>query len=333
MKKRFGILCIIFALTAVCFAGCGQNAEVSDESAERITFVLDWSPNTNHTGIYVAQALRFFEDEGLSVKIVSPPEDGAASLVAAGKADFGMDFQDTLAPAFARENPLPVTAVATVLQHNTSGLLSKKFTGITSPKDLENHSYASWDDPIELAMVEYVVEKDGGDFDKVQVIPTTVTDPISALNTQVDVLWSYEGWDAIAVAQSGLENNFIPFREIDPVFDYYTPVIIANNTFLQEHPDTAKRFLAALEKGYTYASQNPEQAADILCEAAPELDPILVQSSQQFLSPFYLEDGVAWGYIDPARWNAYYRWLYGNGLLSQPIGDNVGFTNEFLGGV
>mgnify|MGYP004456263075 CR=1 FL=1 len=324
---------MIFALTVVCFAGCGKKAEVTDESAERITFVLDWSPNTNHTGIYVAQALHFFEDEGLSVKIVSPPEDGAASLVAAGKADFGVDFQDTLAPAFAGENPLPVTAVATVLQHNTSGLLSKKSTGIVSPKDLENHSYASWDNPIELAMVEYVVEKDGGDFDKVQVIPTTVTDPISALNTQVDVLWSYEGWDAIAVAQNGLEINFMPFREIDPAFDYYTPVIIANNTFLQEHPDTTKRFLAALEKGYTYAAQNPEQAADILCEAAPEIDPMLVQNSQQFLSSFYLEDGVAWGYIDPARWNAYYQWLYDNGLLSRPIGNNVGFTNEFLGGV
>ena len=63
------------------------------EEPEKLTFVLDWTPNTNHTGLYVAQSLGYFEDQGLEVEIVQPPEDGANTLVASGKAQFGVSFQ------------------------------------------------------------------------------------------------------------------------------------------------------------------------------------------------------------------------------------------------
>ena len=92
---------------------------------EKITFVLDWTPNTNHTGLYVAEEKGYFEDAGVDVEIVQPPEDGASALVASGKAQFGIDFQDSIAPAFASDDPLPVTAVATLIQHNTSGIISR----------------------------------------------------------------------------------------------------------------------------------------------------------------------------------------------------------------
>ena len=92
--------------------------------------MLDWTPNTNHTGFYVAQAQGYFAEAGLKVNIIQPPEDGAVMMVASGNAEFCIDFQDYLAPVFASKETYPVTAVAALIQHNTSGIVSLKEDGI-----------------------------------------------------------------------------------------------------------------------------------------------------------------------------------------------------------
>ena len=105
---------------------------------------------------------------------------------------------------------------------------------------------------------------------------------------------------------------------------------IANNEFLEEEPETAKKFLTALRDGYEYAIENPQEAADILCEAAPELDPELVLASQEYLKDQYKAEVSQWGYIDPERWNAFYQWLNENGLTEAEIPENAGFSNDYL---
>lgn len=117
------------AFTACGGSGDPKKEKKKDAALEKVTLVLDWTPNTNHTGFYVAQEKGYFKDAGLEVEIVQPPEDGASALVASGKAQFGIDFQDSIAPAFAGEDPLPVTAVAALIQHNTSGVISRKRRG------------------------------------------------------------------------------------------------------------------------------------------------------------------------------------------------------------
>ncbi|RHV30103.1 ABC transporter substrate-binding protein [Ruminococcus sp. OM05-10BH] len=331
MKKK-----IVAVLTAGCMAlslaACGSG-EISqgENEKEKITFVLDWTPNTNHTGLYVAQEKGYFEDEGLEVEIVQPPEDGADALVASGKAQFGISFQDTMAPGVVGEDALPTTAVAAVVQHNTSGIISRKGEGMDTPKGLEGKKYATWDAPIEKAMMENVVEADGGDFSKVELIPSTVTDEVSALESKsVDAIWIFYAWAGVATEVAGLETDYFAFKDINPAFDYYTPVIIGNNEFLEKEPETAKKFLSAVKKGYEDAIEDPDGAAEILCEAAPELDQELVKASQEYLKDQYIADADRWGYIDPDRWNLFYNWLNENGLTENEIPENTGFSNEYL---
>ncbi|MBQ6824910.1 MAG: ABC transporter substrate-binding protein [Clostridia bacterium] len=322
--KRF-VAILLVAVLLICSAGCGAKKE------EKITFVLDWTPNTNHTGLYVALANGYFEEAGLNVEVVQPPEDGAEVLVATGKAQFGVSFQDTLAPAFLEE--MPVTAVAAMVQHNTSGIISRKGEGMDSPKGMEGKRYATWDLPVEKATVKQVVERDGGDFSKVQLVPSTVTDEVSALQSKaVDAIWIFYGWAGVACEVAGLETDYFDFAAIDPVFDYYTPVVIGNDRFLEEKPDQAKAFLAALGKGYTYAVEHPTEAADILMEAAPELksNAELVYASQKYLSAAYVDDAARWGEFDQARWAAFYTWLNENQLLEKTLEPTHGFTNEYL---
>ena len=107
----------------------------------------------------------FFEEEGIEVEVNQPPANGSESLVASGKADFGVSYQDTIAPAFASDEPLPVTALAAIINHNTSGIISMKETGIERPKDMEGHNYATWGLPIEQALMKSeTISKNGITF-------------------------------------------------------------------------------------------------------------------------------------------------------------------------
>ena len=146
MKKK--LLAVLLAITTILSTtACGsskKSAEKKSKKLEEITFVLDWTPNTNHTGLYVAQKLGYFKDAGLKVKIVQPPEDGVYSLVASGKAQFGVGFQDTMASALVGDDAMPIEAVATILQHNTSGIISRKGEGMDRPKGMEGKKYATW---------------------------------------------------------------------------------------------------------------------------------------------------------------------------------------------
>lgn len=323
MKKISKIL--ILCLILVFVVSCGKS-----KSNQKIKIVLDWVPNTNHTGLYVAKNLGYFKEEGLDVEIVQPPEGSTTALIGAGGAEFGISFQDTLAKSFARENPVPVTAVAAILQHNTSGIISLKEKGIDSPKKLEGKKYATWEDNIEQAILKKLVTDDKGDFSKVKLIPYTITDVVTGLKTDVDAVWVYYAWDGIATERAGLQTNFLKIRDYGEELDYYSPVIIANNDFLKKNPEIAKKVLKAIKKGYEYAIKNPEESAKILVKNSPELDINLVTVSQKWISKEYQSDVKEWGIIDASRWNRFYEWLYKNKAVEREIPKNFGYSNEYL---
>lgn len=324
------------AVLALSLAACtAQEGKNTNTDLEKITLCLDWTPNTNHTGLYVAKAKGYFKDAGLDVEIVQPPEGGAASMCASGQAQFAIDAQDTMAASLAIDDPLPITAVAALIQHNTSGIISRKGEGMNTPKGLENHTYATWDNPIEQAMLKNVVEAAGGDFSKVKLVPNNITDEAAALKAgQVDAIWIYYAWAGINAELSGLEFDYFAFRDLNPTFDYYTPVLIANNDYLAQHGDSAKAFLSAVKKGYEYAIANPEEAAQLLIDGdttgSLKGSEALVTASQKWLADQYKSDVEQWGYMDPARWDGFYQWLWDNQLITKQLPAGTGFTNEYL---
>lgn len=296
----------------------------------KVRFLLDWTPNTNHTGIYVAKELGYFKEAGLDVEIIQPTEGGALSLVAAGKAEFCVSFQEEIAAALTSSAPLPVKAVAAVIQHNTSGIISLAQKNIKTPKDMENHIYASWDTPIEKAILSAIAKADGGSYDKIKVVPNTVTDVVAALQTDIDMVWIYYAWDGIATELAGLQTNFINFGKMNPALDFYTPIVASSNDFLTKNPEIAKKFLAATAKGYDYAIRNPKDAAAILVKNAAGLDIKLVEKSQEWLKDQYMAEVTRWGMIDQKRWDTFYAWMFDNKLIEKKIGAGEGFTNDFL---
>ncbi len=318
------LLCLVTLIVAMRFISPVSNPQ-------SIVVALDYTPNTNHTGLYVAKELGYYKEAGLDVDIVQPAEDGADAMVATGSAQFGVGYQDVMANYLGSQNPLPVSAVAAILQHNTSGILSPKAAQITSPSKMENHTYATWNIPVEQAIVKAVVEQDGGDFSKVKLVPYTTDDEVQALRSgDFDAVWVYEGWARQNAIRQNYEHNYFAFRDISPVFDYYTPVLISSNKYLEEHPDEAKRYIDATKRGYEYAALHPFEAAEILKKEVPLLDRNFVVQSQKYASSMYLDDEGDWGKIDPARWNNFYSWMNMNKLTEIALQDNAGLNTTFI---
>ncbi|MBR3551946.1 MAG: ABC transporter substrate-binding protein [Clostridia bacterium] len=343
MKKFLAVLLALSLL--LCLCACRNKTDDTENGAatadtslpDKITIALDWTPNTNHTGLYVAQEKGYFKDAGLNVEIVYLGEDvSPAQLCSLGQVQFTIDAQDTIASGFALEEPLNVTAVAALLQHNTSGIISRKGDGITSPKGMEGKIYSSWDLPVELAMLESLVTSDGGDWSKVKCIPNSVFDEPTALGEKTtDAIWVFYGWACINAEVRGFDFDYFAFRDIDPTFDYYTPILIGNNDFLAQYPEATKALLAAIGKGYQYASEHPDEAADILIASdntgALDGAEALVKASQAWIADQYIADAPKWGYIDAARWDAFYDWLNENDLVERALPHGTGFTNDYLG--
>ena len=328
MKK---FLSLILALVLVFTLAACSGAKQETGNLKKITLCLDYTPNTNHSGIFAAKEKGYFSDEGLEVEIIQPEEGTATELCAAGKVEFAIDFQDYLAPSYIQG--LGITAVAAIINHNTAGIIARK-DELETPKGLEGDKYATYMAPIELAMTNYLCEKAGGDSSKINYIQDYPTNAAEALENNVfDSLCIYYAWDGINAEMTG-DFDFVYYKDCESVFDYYSPVIIANNDFLKNDTETAKAALRAIKKGYEFAIENPDEAADILINSdetgALNGREDFIKKSQKWLSQKYVEDGESWGYIDPVRWNGFYNWCYENKAIDTKIPENTGFSNDYL---
>lgn len=322
-KMKWATMALLASATLIL----GACASTKDDT---IDFILDWTPNTNHTGLYVALDKGYFEEEGVKVDIKLPSEDSSSDLVINGKAPFAVYFQDSMAKKL--EKGAGITAVAALVEHNTSGIISAGEANIKSPKELVGKKYGTWNDPIELAMLETLVSEEGGDFAKVEKVPNTDANSITPIaNKMFDAAWIYYGWDGIMAAQEGMKTNYFYLRDFAPEFDYYSPVIIANNDYLKEHPDQAKKVLKAIKRGYQFAIEHPQESAEILIKHAPALEnqKEFVLASQEYLSKHYVSNPEKWGEFDADRWNAFYAWAHKKGILESDLKDQ-GFSNDYL---
>jgi ABC-type nitrate/sulfonate/bicarbonate transport system substrate-binding protein len=329
MKKWLGYLLIIMMLTA-----CGNTDDASSGTNEangklkKVTVVLDWTPNTNHTGLYVARDKGYFKEQGLDVEIIMPGEAGANQLVASGKAEFGVGYQESLTEA--RVQDVPIVSIAAVIQHNTSGFASPAEKEILSPKDYEGKAYGGWGAPVEKAVISSLMKQEGADVEKVDMVNMGDTDFFTAVERDVDFAWIYYAWTGIEAELRGEKLNMQYLTDYSDKLDYYTPVLITNEKLIAEDPDTVRAFITAASQGYEYTMDQPEEAAEVLIKAVPELDPELVKASQKWLSPKYQDDASQWGIQDKKVWENYAQWMNENGLLEGKLDVEKAFTNEFL---
>jgi ABC-type nitrate/sulfonate/bicarbonate transport system substrate-binding protein len=303
-----------------------------------VRFALDWTPNTNHTGLYVAQQQGWFEQAGIDLQVLPYNTALPETLVDAGNAEFGVSFQDSTTVAQAAG--ADIVSVLAVLQHWATGIgVRADRTDLNSPKDLDGKTYAGFGGPTEEPLLKTVIRDDGGTGEFTTV--TLGTSAYEALYSgNVDFTIPFLAWEGIEAEHNGTPMKY--FKYTDYGFpDAYSVVIIGNRSWLAEHPDVAKAFVQTLQRGYQFAADDPDEAAKLLIAANPGAfpDESLVTESQQLLATDYMK--TADGTVGPqtqAQWAAYGTFLYDNGLLIGPDGAPLTaepdystlFTDEYL---
>lgn len=319
------------SLITGCTSGDKKEAAKSPEKLQKVTLMLDYTPNTNHTGIYVAKDKGYYKEEGIDLDIVQPSDGNSSTLVATGQAQFGVSYQEDVTYALTKEkDPLPITAIATIIQHNTSGFASPASKNIKTPKDFEDKTYGGWGSPSEEAIVKLAMEKSGADFSKLKMVDIGQDDFFTATKKNIDVAWIFEGWDGVKAKLVDEAINYIPVKDIDPALDYYTPILITSDETIKNDPELVKKFMNATAKGYKFAIDNPKESAEILSAAVPELDKKLLEASQNFLSTQYKADAPRWGEMKASVWENYAKFMKDNGLIKKDLDIKEAFTNEFL---
>ncbi len=336
MKKLILLFVILIIVLFALFPFQNQSPKNQEPKTKNFTIALDWTPNTNHTGIYVALQKGWYKEQGLDIKILPYSQVSADTLVSTGKADAGISSTENIVADAATGNP--VVSIAAIIAHNTSALVALSDSDIKSPRDLDGKIYGGFGLPYEQAVVSEVIKHDGGTGEFKNV--TLTTSAMQALESKkIDFVWIFMSWEGIEANRAKLGLKVFPI----PMFgipDYSTPNIITSKKTLEEKKLLIKKFMNATKRGFEYARIHPKESAQILIDATPKgtfPDTGLVTDSQIFLSPLYADPGKAWGLQDKAMWHNYPKFMLQAGAVTDVEGKKVTkldleslYTNEFL---
>ncbi len=319
-------------LVSLVFAACGE------DEPDLIRVQLDWTPNTNHTGLYASIAQGWYEAEGIDVEIL--PYSGANGdlLVAEGVADVAFSFSTSV--PFSQAQGLDVVSIAAVLQKSPTEIAVLEDGPIKRLRDMDGRLYAGWGLPYEQPQWRTVIQADGGDgAAELVVLDTGAYDALLA--GRVHAVEIFATWEGLDWDRQGI--RYRSWRHADfGVPDRPAVLLVASGEALDENRDALVRFMRATLRGYEFAAENPDEAGRLLIETAGAdafPDPALVYESAHLLADeYYLDANGRWGTQTLAQWSSYPGWLYQHGLLTDADGDplktepdwSAHFTTEII---
>lgn len=307
----------------------------------RIRLALDWTPNTNHTGFYVALAQGAYQQAGLEVEISSPEADQyqttPARRVAAGTADLAITPSESVISF--QTSGVPLVAVAAVLARDASAIVTLRQSGIDRPAKLNGKVYGSYKARYEDEIVRQLILNDGGRGQFVSHTPARLTIWNALLTNEVDATWIFLPWEGVEASQNSIELNQFLLSDYEVPYGY-SPVLTAHRNWADQHADALRRFMEATTAGFTFAVRNPDEAARLLAETSNHqtlTNRTFVEQSQQLAAGYYLNGDGQWGLMDERVWSSFTNWLIRNRLLTTTDGEliqhidvNTLFTNKFL---
>ena len=190
---------------------------------EPVKIALDFTPNTNHAGIYIALANGFFEEQGIDAEVI-PYAFGTAptTLVDSGEADLAVAFPADVAIQVASGTDLKM--VAEIIQVNNASLVALADAPYASPADFNGTRYGGYGTPHEAPIVTAILEGDGvtnPNFEEV-ILSTGAIEALTG--GDVDFSAVYEGWSEIGAEIAGSPLKTFPYK--DYVEGYIFPDVV-----------------------------------------------------------------------------------------------------------
>ncbi|MDO5642066.1 MAG: ABC transporter substrate-binding protein [Paracoccus sp. (in: a-proteobacteria)] len=306
---------------------------------EKLSVALDWTPNTNHIGLFVAQSQGWYEDAGLSVDILPYADTSASALIASGVAQFGI--AGVIGFVTQKAAGADTQAVFAVVQHETGRLVvNADNEAIQRPADLDGKIYAGFGSDWEGALIGTMIRNDGGKGEYETV--TLGTSAYEALASgAVDFTLEVQTWEGVNADLTGRKQRGFRYADYG-VPDQQTTLIAGNASWIAAHPDATRAFVEATQRGYAFALENPEEASDLLIEASGGMlaDRALVLGSMQALigGGYLQQDGEPVGLVDGAMLQASADFMHEAGGLRDESGAvlteapdvSTWFSNDYL---
>jgi putative hydroxymethylpyrimidine transport system substrate-binding protein len=325
-RLRTPAIALVMLLLALALAACGEKSEEVSGKSQPLSLTLDFYPNPDHAGIYMAQKLGYFEEAGLDVKITAPSDPAAPlKLVAAGQTDLAISYEPEV--ALARDKGLDVVAVGALVNRPLTSMIWLKKSGIKGVGGLKGKTIATAGIPYQDAFLKTIlarVKLTPEDVKSVNVgfslLPALVSGSAQAM------LGGYVNVEGIDLRERGKEPVVTPVDKLGvPTYDEL--VLVANRKKLEEDPEEVRLFLAALERGTNAAVENPGAATKAVTEANPDLEPKLTAAEVKATLPLLgaRAKGRPYGYMDPEQWEAFAGWMRDNGLI-----ESLPQTSELL---
>lgn len=296
-----------------------------------IDLALDWTPNTNHTGFYVTQAKGYYDDNGVDVSIHSPGDDDyettPAKQVATGEATVAIAPSESAISYHTHPEYDSLTAIAAVCQTDMSAIVTLEDSGLDRPADLDGQTYASYDARFEDYIVRQLVKNDGGDGDIEITTPPKLGIWNTLLDGEAEATWVFMPWEGVMAERDDIGLNAFYLDEYDVPYGY-TPLLLTRPETIEDDEGLSD-FLDATARGYQFAADNPEKAAEILHQEATGMDsddPAFLVESQQQIAEAYLTADGEWGTMDHSRWESFVDWLAENEILTTIDGEAIPAT-------
>lgn len=305
---------------------------------ESVKVALDWSPNTIHAGLLLAHHKDYYRESGLNVSFISPEEDDysltPARRLSRQQVDFAIAPSESVISYNTSRRPVPLTSVASILQRDTSAIVSLASSGITRPAQLDGKVYASYNARFEDGIVRKMVQYDGGrgEFTSVAISRLGIWDMLK--KGEADATWVFMPWEGVEGQMEGIELNV--FRLEDYGIPYgYTPLMLAHTTSIHRRKETYRRFMKLTGEAYKEAVSAPEDTAAFLCSrvAHPDFEnPAFIEASLRALQPALLTESGEWGKMNAKVWGRFINWLVDQKILmpQRPVEGKYMFTNELL---
>jgi ABC-type nitrate/sulfonate/bicarbonate transport system substrate-binding protein len=305
----------------------------------KVRLALDWTPNTDHTGFFVAKHEGWYRDAGIDFQVLPYATATPETLLAAHQAECGISFQDSM--TFAVAAGADVVSVAAILQKTGSAIGVLASSDIGRPRDLDGKTYAGFGYPNEVPTLKSVIKADGGKGDfKVATLDNAAYEAL--YNHQADFTIPFTAWEGVEATLRHIDLRYFQFSDYG-FPEFYQVVLACDRQWLQKEPDAAKRFVGATVRGLQFSNDHPDEAAQMLVDENPgafNANKDLPKASQEFLaSGGYLVDATGKaGTQTLTEWTAYSKFLYDQHLLADAAGKPLTkpldyaslFTNDFL---
>jgi putative hydroxymethylpyrimidine transport system substrate-binding protein len=300
-------------------------------SLHNLTLWLDWYPNSDHAGIYVAMAKGYYAAEGLQVKAQVPSgASDALKLVTHGNGDIAISYESSV--LLARDQGIPVTATGAIVQKPLNAVLALASTGITRPRQLEGHTIGVAGDPSDYTDLKALVGHDGGDYAKVKIVNVGYNLLPALLAHRVDsIIGGYWTWEALQAAQKGVKVNAMRLDQWG-VPTYNELVFVTGPSQLKNEPTVLRAFQAATFRGYAYAAAHPAEATAILLKAPGVLSNSapLIEHSIKLLGPLFADSHGRYGTMNPRLWQTYANWMTAGKLIPNHLDVSTALTTSLL---